>query len=286
MLPEAKVELKKYQWLLAFLLIGISIFRLFYIQLIELAPDEAYYWTWAKHLQWGYYDHPPLVAFIIWIFTNLAGDTELGVRLGWVIIGTFLTFLLYLLGREMFKDAAVGFFSALLMNIILLMATGAIIATPDGPQGLCWVLTIYLLWKIMEERKNFLWYGLGLVFGLGMLSKYTMALLAPCTLGFFLSSPQGRKWLLRKEPYLALIIGLLIFGPVIYWNYKHDWISFRMQLAHGLELKEGAGWRTWGDFWAGQAGVVSPLLFFLLLWAMIRSASRGFKGQINFLLLF
>ncbi len=286
MFSKAKSDLNKYQWPLSFLLIGISIFRLFYIQLIELAPDEAYYWTWAKHLQWGYYDHPPLVAFIIWICTNLAGDTELGVRLGWVIIGAFLTFLLYLLGREMFKDAAVGFFSAMLMNIILLMATGAIIATPDGPQGLCWVLAIYLLWKIIDGGKNVLWYGLGLVFGLGMLSKYTMALLVPCAFGFFLSSPQGRKWLLRKEPYLALIIGFLIFGPVIYWNYKHDWISFRMQLAHGLELKEGAGWRTWGDFWAGQAGVISPLLFLLLLWAMVRSASRGFKGQMNFLLLF
>lgn len=286
MLSELKVDSgKKYQFLLFFLLILITLFRLFYVQLIELAPDEAYYWTWSKQLQWGYYDHPPLVAFIIWLFTNLAGDTELGVRLGWVIMGTFLTFLLYKLGQEMFRNAAIGFSAALLTNIILLMATGGVIVTPDGPQGLCWVLAIYLLWKAINGQKSF-WYVLGVIFGIGLLSKYTMVLLVPCIFCFFLSYRQGRRWLQSREPYLALLIGLIIFGPVIYWNYLHDWVSFRLQLAHGLELKQGAGWRTFGDFWAGQAGVVSPLLFLLLIWSMIYSASRGFKGQISLLLLF
>lgn len=286
MIVEGKVDPgEKYRVPLFLLLIGITLFRLFYIQLIELAPDEAYYWTWSKQLQWGYYDHPPLVAFIIWIFTNLFGDTELGVRLGWVIMGTFLSFLLYMLGKEMFRNAAIGFWAALIMNIILLMATGAIIVTPDGPQGLCWVLAIYLLWKAINGQKSF-WYGVGLVFGIGLLTKYTMVLLAPCIFGFLLSYPQGRKWLQSKEPFLALLIGFLIFGPVIYWNYLHDWVSFRMQLAHGLELKAGAGWRTFADFWAGQAGVVSPLLFLLLIWSMSSSAFHGYKGQISLLLLF
>ncbi len=171
MIPEVKADLKRnYGLPLLFLLIGITLFRLFYIQIIELAPDEAYYWTWSKQLQWAYYDHPPLVAFIIWIFTRLGGDTELGVRLGWVIIGTSLTWLLYLLGKEMFRSPAIGFFSALLMNIILLMATGAVIATPDGPQGLCWVWAIYLLWKAINEGDKKFWYGLGAVLGCGLLA--------------------------------------------------------------------------------------------------------------------
>jgi len=287
MLAELRVDPeKKYRLLLFLLLIGVTLFRLFYIQIIELAPDEAYYWTWSKQLQWGYYDHPPLVAFIIWISTKLAGDTELGVRLGWVIMGTLSAFFTYRLGSEMFKNAAIGFWAACLINIILLMATGAVIVTPDGPQGLCWILAIYLLGKAINGEKKILWYAGGIVFGVGLLAKYTMALLGPGLFFFLLSYPQGRKWLLRKEPYLAFVIGLLIFSPVILWNYQHEWISFRMQFAHGLELKEGAGWRTFGDFWAGQAGVVSPLLFLLLIWSMIYAGGQGFKGQINLLLLF
>ncbi|MCX5907686.1 MAG: glycosyltransferase family 39 protein, partial [Deltaproteobacteria bacterium] len=73
------------------LLVGTGIFRLFYIQWVELAPDEAYYFTWSRHLQWGYYDHPPMVGFLIRIFTEIAGPGEFGVRLGWVIIGALLT---------------------------------------------------------------------------------------------------------------------------------------------------------------------------------------------------
>lgn len=277
---------KKYHLPLIFLLSGVTLFRLFYIQIIELAPDEAYYWTWSKQLQWGYYDHPPMVAFLIYLFTKFAGDNEFGLRLGWVIIGALLTYLVYRLSREMFRSQATGFYSAFLMNIILVMATGAIIATPDGPQAFFWVLAIYLLWAAINKDNNKLWYGLGIALGLGMLAKYTMVLLVPCVFFFLLSFPQGRKWLRCKEPYLALLIGFLIFSPVIFWNYEHQWLSFRMQLAHGLEIKEGAGWKTWADFWAGQAGVVSPLLFFLLIWAMIQSARRGYNGQINFLLLF
>lgn len=287
MLLSGKADLeRKYEFLFYLFLIGITLLRLFYIRIIELAPDEAYYWTWSKQLQWGYYDHPPLVAFLIWISTNLAGDNEFGVRLSWVVLGTSLMYLLYRLSQEIFKDKIVGVYAALLMNIILLLATGAIIATPDGPQAFFWVLAIHLLGKALHTGKKTLWYGVGIALGLGLLAKYTMILLVPCVFFFLLSFPQGRKWLGHKEPYLALLIGLLIFSPVIFWNYQYDWISFRMQLAHGLEIKKGAGWRTFRDFWAGQAGVVSPFIFILLIWAMMKSAARGFRGETNFLFLF
>lgn len=283
MLNQGGINYKKQFFLL---LAGITLLRLFYIREIELAPDEAYYWTWSKQLQWGYYDHPPLVAFLIWFFTKLAGDGEWGVRLGWVIMATILTYIIYRLGKDMFKSTAVGFYSALFLNIILLTATGAIIATPDGPQGFFWVWAIYLLWHAVDKGQKWLWYGVGAALGLGLLAKYTMILLIPCAFFFLLSYPQGRKLLKNKEPYLALLIGILIFAPVILWNYRHDWVSFRMQLSHGLEIKESAGWKTFGDFWGGQAGVVSPLLFLLLIWAMGQSFLKGFAGQPKFLLLF
>ena len=77
---------KKYQKAFFILLIATTIFRLFYIQWVELAPDEAYYYTWSRNLQWGYYDHPPMVGFLIRGFTAIGGQGEFGVRLGWVFI--------------------------------------------------------------------------------------------------------------------------------------------------------------------------------------------------------
>ncbi len=68
---------------------------------------------------------------------------------------------------------------------------------------------------------------------MGFWLKYTMALLVPCTFFLFALLWAREEMATRKEPYLAMIFALLIFSPVILWNYLHDWVSFRMQLAHG-----------------------------------------------------
>jgi 4-amino-4-deoxy-L-arabinose transferase-like glycosyltransferase len=267
------------------LLIAVTVFRLFYIQWIQLAPDEAYYFTWSQNLQWGYYDHPPMVGFLIWVFTSLAGQGEFGVRLGWVLIGALLGLLLFQIGREMFGSDRAGFFSVLLMNIALVASTGAVIATPDAPQALFWVLGIFSVFRAVEEKSRVWWMVTGVALGLGLLSKYTMILFAPCIFFFLLSTAEGRRWLRRKEPYLAFLLGLLIFAPVIWWNGQNDWVSFRFQLSHGLHVKKSVGLRYFGEFWAGQAGVVSPLLFLGVVWAMFRSAVDGFRQRKNHLLL-
>jgi len=278
---------KKYQKAFFILLIATTIFRLFYIQWVELAPDEAYYYTWSRNLQWGYYDHPPMVGFLIRGFTAIGGQGEFGVRLGWVFIGALLTVLLYRIGTKIFGSARAGFYSALLMNFSLLASTGAVIVTPDGPMGLFWALAIFCVYKAVGSSRRYWWYLTGLSFGLGLFSKYTMVLLAPCILGFLFSSKEGREWLWRKDPYLALLLGLLVFSPVIFWNAQHDWVSFRFQISHGLEIKKIAGLKYFGEYWAGQAGLVSPLMFLAVIWAMAKSGIEGFRQQKkNLLLLF
>ena len=272
------------QWLYV-LLAATTAFRLFYIQWVELAPDEAYYWTWSRHLQWGYYDHPPMVGFWIKIFTAVAGQGEFGVRVGWVLITAFLSWLLYFMGRMMFRSERAGFYAALLMNFSLLASVGAIIVTPDGPQMLFWALAILFVYLAVSGKGDDWWVGAGVALGLGLLSKYTMVLLPPCVFFFLLSYPEGRNWLRRKEPYLAFLLGLVIFSPVIYWNSQHDWLSFRFQLSHGLEVKKEVGLVFFGEYWAGQAGLASPLIFLGILWAMGKSAWTGFRRKEGHLLL-
>jgi undecaprenyl-diphosphatase len=189
------------------------------------------------------------------------------------------------MGTKMFNSERVGFYSSLLMNISLLGSTGSVIVTPDEPQALFWVLAIFSVYQAVEQEGTHWWYLTGVWLGLGLLSKYTMILLGPCILLFLLSSAEGKKWLRRKEIYLAFFLALLIFSPVIFWNAKHDWISFRFQISHGLEIKRTTGLRYFWQFWGGQLGVVTPLIFLTLIWAMVRSATAGFRNQKNNLLL-
>src|SRR5437763_13448803 len=60
-----------------------------------LTFDEAYYWTWSKHLAGGYYDHPPMVAVVIRLGTLMAGDTEFGVRLVSILLALPMSFAVY-----------------------------------------------------------------------------------------------------------------------------------------------------------------------------------------------
>lgn len=219
-----------------------------------------------------------MVAYIIRIFTLLGKDSEFWVRLGAVILALGVSILVYLLTRDIFKSERIAFFSVLLLNITLGFAIGALIITPDLPLVFFWTLSLYFLYKASEGGNRGWWYPLGLAVGLGLLSKYTMVLFFPCALLFLLLSNKNRRWLKRKEPYLALVIALFIFTPVIVWNYQHGWASFAKQLAHGLGRK-GFPLRNLGEYLGSQAGIISPFLFFGLLYSMVKSGHLGVKEK-------
>ncbi len=218
-----------YPVLLFFLLLSVTILRLLYSRSLTLDPDETYYWEWSRHLALSYYDHPPLVAYLISLFTRLGGNSALFVRMGAVTLALGATLLLYFLAKDMFREEKIAFLSALLFIIVPIFSVGAIVITPDTPLSFFWILSLYFLYKVATREKSGWWYLLGISLGLGLLSKYTMILFVPSLFLFLLLSGKNRKWLLRKELYLALFIALLLFSPVIFWNSQHAWISFRFQ---------------------------------------------------------
>ena len=79
-----KIAEKPGTWVLPFLLI-LYVVRLFYMSYLQLAPDEAYYWYWSKHLDWSYFDHPPMIAYIMAIFTAVGTDSAFFVRFGGLV---------------------------------------------------------------------------------------------------------------------------------------------------------------------------------------------------------
>ena len=239
-------------------------FRFLTAFLIELTPQEAYYWNYAMHPALSYFDHPPMVAWVIGAGHFLLGKSELGVRIGGFLLTLLSTWLLYALGKLWFGRKA-GLWAALLFQLIPLFFVYGVLITPDVPLIFFWLLTLYLVSIAVREDQKWAWYFAGAALGLCMLSKYAGIFLLPSAFLFLLLDRRYRQWLLRKEPYLAVLIALVIFTPVILWNIEHDWASFTFQVSDRLSQETSHPLRGFGEFLLIQFGVTSPTLLAGLL---------------------
>lgn len=272
-------------WLLAF-----AVFHLWFIASGRwpLAPDEAHYWEWSRRLDWSYYSKGPLVAFLIGISTRLGGHTEFWVRLPAVLLGTALAGIAYVLTRRIFQSERAAFLSVVFLSLMPLYAAGSFLMTIDPPFVFFWGLASLCLCHAVRRRSQAAWYGAGIAFGFGLLSKYTMLMLLPCVLLWLLASPRLRPWLRRREPYEAACLGLLIFSPVVVWNIRHSWLSGRHVL---VQAGSGSGWTIGSSLLGGpeflgtQLGVVSPFLFVLMLLAVTWAWQEGLRQSRDDLLL-
>ncbi|MFH0727164.1 MAG: glycosyltransferase family 39 protein [Pseudomonadota bacterium] len=209
--------------------VGYSLLlRCAYLGPPELLHEEAYYWNYAQHLDIGYLDHPPMVAWIIHLGTMVFGNTEFGVRIGAYVCWLVTAFFSFNLTYRNFNTATA--FRALILIAALPIFFGVgILMTPDAPLIASWSGTLYFLYRALMDEKRPAWLGAGICLGLGMLSKYTIALLGPATLLFLLIDRRSRHWFLKPNPYLAAGIALALFSPVIIWNFHHEWASFMFQ---------------------------------------------------------
>lgn len=241
-----------------------------------LAPDEAYYWQWSRHLDLGYYDQGPMIAWWIRATCLLFGDTALGVRSGIVVASLVTQVFLYLTARDLF-GRRVAFASLFPSALTPLALAGGLVATYDPLVVLYWAASLYFACRVLIFSSRSAWLGLGVAFGLGLLSKHTMALFAPCLLLFMLSTPHLSQRLTRPEPWAALVVALLVFSPNLWWQATHDWMTFRhLFLLTGKGLDQPFGRRI-GDFFGSQVGLISPLMFLLTIVALSWCGARGRK---------
>src|SRR3978361_1106176 len=114
----------------ALIILALVALRLAAAAWTPLTFDEAYYWMWSKHLAGGYYDHPPMVAFVIRLGTLIAGDTELGVRLISILLALPLSWAVYRAAAILFGGGRVASTAAILLDVTLMAAVGTLIVTP------------------------------------------------------------------------------------------------------------------------------------------------------------
>lgn len=184
----------------------------------ELLDDEAYYWVYSKFLDWGYFDHPPMVALLIKLGYSVF-QNELGVRLLFLLLNV-----LSLLIIEKLTDRRnLLLFYAIALSLAVLQIAG-FVAVPDMPL-IFFTALFFLFYKRFLQRASLTTtILLGLVTAALLYSKYHAVLIV------FFVLLSNLKLFNRYQTYLAGFIALLFFVPHLWWQYQHDWISFRYHL--------------------------------------------------------
>jgi 4-amino-4-deoxy-L-arabinose transferase-like glycosyltransferase len=190
-----------------------------------LSNDEVYYVLYARYLDWSYYDHPPLVGWLIWLTTfGLSGlDHELLVRLGSLVLGTVNLWLVYRLGI-LIKDRLTGVVAALMLTASFY--SSVIVGTaiiPDTPQSVFWLLAIFFFVRYIRDdhRRGSRLLLFGVCAGLAMLSKYHAVYLWVGALLYFVV--YERTIIKRPALWGALAVTAVLFLPVVLWNLTSDY---------------------------------------------------------------
>ncbi len=213
------------------LLIAISsLVRMLIACSLELGNDEVYYQTYARHLQWNYFDHPPMVAILIRFSTaNLFFHNEFFIRLGSILCAAAGTWLIFIIGRRI-KNARTGWIAAVLYSTSFY--TSVIAGTfilPDSPQVLFWLISIYLMILILERElpnkyRTGLFILLGVSMGACIMSKVHGVFL---WLGFGGYIIFHRRDLLKSYMlWISGFISLLIAYPIYKWNLENHFITY------------------------------------------------------------
>jgi 4-amino-4-deoxy-L-arabinose transferase-like glycosyltransferase len=251
-------------------LLLLFLFRVLYIAFFpyDLAGDEAYYWDWGRHPDWGYFSKPPLIGWLMALTGWAGANTAFGIRIFAVLLGTGTLIFLFLLGRRMYGSKA-AFWAVAAMAACPGNAALNLLLTIDAPLLFFWSASLYLFWGVLTaERKRAAW-SIALIFslGLGALSKQMTLAFFACGLFFLIISPQYRAVLKKPWVWLGSLAALLFLVPPLYWNFKNNWITFH-HTAHHFEpssLTATHLLKNTADFLGTQLLLMSPVTWLVLV---------------------
>ena len=257
---------------LILLIIISTIVRILIASFIGLGNDEVYYHSYALYPDWSHFDHPPVVGWVIQFFSfGFYMKSALFMRLGPIILSAINTWLMFELGHRI-KNEKTGWYAALLYTSSLYMSIiSGVFIMPDAPQVFFWILSLYLMIEMLPDKdivtpnkRRFLW--LGLLIGLGMLSKYTSVFL---WFGVFMYLIlYNRNWFKSLYFYAAGIISLLVFSPVLIWNKMHHFISFTFHSERVEIAAQSIRFDLIGTEILGQFLYQNPIVF-ILAWMAV-----------------
>ncbi|HEY2786979.1 MAG TPA: glycosyltransferase family 39 protein [Fimbriiglobus sp.] len=249
-------------------LVGLFLFFAGLAAILPPVDDELYYWCWSRNLQLSYYDHPPMVAYLIRMTTAIFGDTVFALRLPAVLASVVAFGIVAYLTR----------WRRFLITVLLtpLFTFGAILVTPDTPLLLFW--SLYLLWLTKLHDRLALSTGIepprvswgywtlgGVLLGCGVLGKYTMALAVPAGAVSLLFVRPWSRWI----PGFVWhgVVSFVVASPILIFNIQQDFVPLRYQWEHATATGN-SGLKSFGEFVGVQILGFGLLPFVLLPWAI------------------
>ncbi len=221
---EKSLQNKQF-FVIAALLLLIRITALF---VMGITPQDAYYYFYAENLALSYFDHPPMIGWILRLFTTVFGKSIFVVHLADITVTFFTLFVFYrlagcFLNKEKTGRAVLLIFSTVMVSIL------SLISTPDVPLLLFWALSLLYAYKAVNDDRFLHWVLAGVFMGCAFLSKYTAIFLPVGFFLFLLLIKANRKKIFNYRFISTVIFFLFVLSPVVLWNVEHDFISFRFQ---------------------------------------------------------
>jgi 4-amino-4-deoxy-L-arabinose transferase-like glycosyltransferase len=237
---------------------------------VPLTEDEAYYRLWSMRPAFGYFDHPPMIAWWIWLGRHLAGDSPLGVRLIPTLATAATSLVAFDAARRLGLGERVAARAGLWLNATLLVGFAGELAVPDAPAALFWISALWCALRAVTGRGAW-WLAVGAAAGLACLSKYSALFLAPGMLLWLALSVEGRRQLRTPWPWLGALVAGAIFAPNIAWNADHGWLTFAKQF--GRVQPSGFAPQFFAKLVVDQVMLLNPIVAVFVALAVRRRAA-------------
>ncbi len=263
-------------------LLVIFVYRIYFLYNFpyDFYFDEAYYWFWSKNLAFGYYSKPPMIAWVIKLFSFLCGESEFCIKLPSAISYFITSVFIYLSAKELY-DEKVAFYASLVFFTLPSVFLSSIIISTDSVFLLFWSLSLYLFIKSIKTNRIYFWFLLGVSFGLGLLSKYTMILFGVGALFYIYAFK--KELFLKKGVYVTSLVSFVIFLPNLLWNVQNGFVTF-LHTKDNADIREiGFHFDKFFEFLGSQLGVFG-IVFFPILLYLIFSFGR-YKKDKNYIFL-
>lgn len=216
-------------------LVGTVSLKLILAAIVPITSEDAYFTLWAEQLDFGYYDHPPMVAWLIRLML-LLGKSELTVRLPAVFHSALIGMGIFSLLKEFDREKAA------LISIFFLLSPAYLcnfIITHNTPFEFFAFFSGFFFFKALRTSRLHFYALAGICLGLGLMSKYLIGFVGVAILLYFLLSTKDRR---KITGFILLCICVLPFVALhFYWNYAHCWATvnfhfFSRQLEREVSL--------------------------------------------------
>jgi MFS family permease len=242
---------------------------------VDLFFDEAQYWSWAQHPEFGYFSKPPLLAWLIAASEHVCGSSEACVRAPAPVLWFCIAAIVYFIARRLY-DERTAFWSGLAIALATGVVFSARIISTDVPLLLFWSLAL-LAYVELLERPRWSWaIVLGVAVGLGLLAKYAMVYFYLGVALTALFDARARALLRNRMFWGSVVIALLVLLPNVFWIAAHDFVTFK-HTGDNIQGK-GPGFRPLEglSFIVSQFGVIGPITFAVFLIGLVKLPKARF----------